>query len=352
MTDSVKPSALPDHPVLAAWASALNDTGYWAHLLDSSWRFVFESDELRSSFMRGEFVELPLGSHVFSVEAIRRFRTVIGGRDYEREGLRARFSALGRLVLATTPGGRDELRRVIDPDLVDLVDDLTPEAFTGAWVDRPKWPIAGAHMTGSAVWLQINDSDGQFVGVCSLSKPAAGMSHLADAAVTADLAHLDRMRVVEQPDRRPAAILMADLEASTPLARRLSTAQYFSFGRRLVRAADRCIVDTGGIVGRHTGDGVVAFFLADTAGSESAAATACINTARTLRGILPEIAQRSDIPAGDLSLRFGLHWGATMYIGRILTPGRSEVTGLGDEVNEAPGSKPARPAAEHSPRRR
>ena len=34
-------------------------------------------------------------------------------------------------------------------------------------------------------------------------------------------------------------------------------------------------------------------------------------------------------------MRFGLHWGATLYIGRILTAGRSEVTALGDEVNEA-----------------
>ena len=39
--------------------------------------------------------------------------------------------------------------------------------------------------------------------------------------------------------------------------------------------------------------------------------------------------------ASELSLRFGLHWGATLYIGRILTAGRSEVTALGDEVNEA-----------------
>jgi class 3 adenylate cyclase len=29
-----------------------------------------------------------------------------------------------------------------------------------------------------------------------------------------------------------------------------------------------------------------------------------------------------------------VHWGATLYIGRILTAGRSEVTALGDEVNE------------------
>ena len=46
------------------------------------------------------------------------------------------------------------------------------------------------------------------------------------------------------------------------------------------------------------------------------------------------IAARAEIPPSDLSLRFGLHWGATPYIGRILTAGRSEVTALGDEVNE------------------
>ena len=161
------------------------------------------------------------------------------------------------------------------------------------------------------------------------------MSQLAAAAYTADLAHLERMRVVEHPDRRPAAILMADLEASSPLARRLSTAQYFAFVRRLVRAADRCVVDAGGIVGRHAGDGVVAFFLAETAGSESAAARSCIIAARALRDTLADIAARSEIPASELSLRFGLHWGATLYIGRILTAGRSEVTALGDEVNEA-----------------
>ena len=34
-------------------------------------------------------------------------------------------------------------------------------------------------------------------------------------------------------------------------------------------------------------------------------------------------------------MRFGLHWGATLYMGRILTAGRSEVTALGDEMNEA-----------------
>ena len=34
-------------------------------------------------------------------------------------------------------------------------------------------------------------------------------------------------------------------------------------------------------------------------------------------------------------MRFGLHWGSTVYVGNITTAGRGEVTALGDEVNEA-----------------
>jgi class 3 adenylate cyclase len=161
------------------------------------------------------------------------------------------------------------------------------------------------------------------------------MSRLSAAAALADLPHLERMRVVESPERRPTAILMADIEASTPPSRRLSTAQYFAFIRRLVRATDQRILDEQGVVGRHSGDGIVALFLADTAGSESAAARSCIAAARTLRDTFAETVERSEIPLSDLSLRFGLHWGATLYVGGILTAARSEVTALGDEVNEA-----------------
>lgn len=194
--------------------------------------------------------------------------------------------------------------------------------------------FGGTRSEASTSWLRIDGDGGHLVGIAILLKPVAGMSELATAAATADLRHLERMRLVQRPDRRPAAILMADLEASTPLARRLSTAEYFAFGRRLVRAVDQCIIDEGGIVGRHAGDGVVAFFLAETSGSESAAAKSCIATARALRQVLTDVATRSEIRETDVSLRFGLHWGATLYVGRILTAGRSEVTALGDEVNE------------------
>ena len=163
-----------------------------------------------------------------------------------------------------------------------------------------------------------------------------GCPTLRALAATADLAHLERMRFVERPDRRPVAILMADLEASSPLARRLSTAQYFAFSRRLVRAADRCIIDAGGIVGRHAGDGVVAFFLADTAGSESAAARACITAARTLRDSLAGIATRSEHPRVRAFLAVRAALGRDAVHGPDPhAPVAARSPRLGDEVNEA-----------------
>jgi class 3 adenylate cyclase len=115
----------------------------------------------------------------------------------------------------------------------------------------------------------------------------------------------------------------------------MSTSDYFVLSRRLIRAADQCVVDAGGLVGRHLGDGVTAFFLVEHLGSESAAARAAITAARELRVAATDIATQSGLEDGDVILRFGLHWGATLYVGLFKSVARSEVTAMGDEVNEA-----------------
>jgi len=160
------------------------------------------------------------------------------------------------------------------------------------------------------------------------------MSLLATLAAQGDLEHFERMQSVAKAGRRPAAVLFADLESSSPLAKRLSTASYFALGRRMTRAADQCVIDAGGLTGRHVGDGVVAFFLAENLGSESAAAAACIRAARALRNAMADVAERSELATDELNMRFGLHWGSTLYVGQISTAGRVEITALGDEVNE------------------
>ena len=51
--------------------------------------------------------------------------------------------------------------------------------------------------------------------------------------------------------------------------------------------------------------------------------------------------RRADgLEPGDVTVRFGLHWGASLYVGRLLTSGRLEVTALGDEVNEGARIEP------------
>jgi class 3 adenylate cyclase len=334
--ESLTTLPLPGDAALARWSSALNDAGYWAYVLDRGWRVAFVTDELRLSHGdTGDSTCVPIGHHWYGVEVSRFWKTAGSGAITSTEMRRALFSDLGPYVLGAEPGGRDALRDIVDGELTDLVDQLEPEDLPPVLLPRRVgMAFGGTRVATRTMYIRINDDEGQLVGVAIVTKPAAGMSQLAAATATADLGHLERMRLVERADRRPAAVLMGDLEASSPLARRLSTAQYFSFGRRLVRAADQCIIDAGGIVGRHAGDGFVAFFLAETAGSESAAARSCVSAARALRDVVDEAARRSEIE-GDVAARFALHWGAMLYVGRILTPGRSEVTALGDEVNEA-----------------
>jgi class 3 adenylate cyclase len=326
---------MPEHPSLAAWASVQNEAGHCATVLDSQWRYVFVTDELRSVLGEPQPPSaFPIRSNFYSTEA---FRFRLGGwSGTDRvEDLRSRFLDLGGHVLAAMPGGREELRALVCPEVADLVDRLEPQDLPAVTFVRGRMRSGGLDVGTSLVVYRIDTKDGDLAGVCIQSMPAVGMSQLMAASATADVAHLERVRTVEPAGRHPAAVLMADLEGSSPLARGLSTAQFFEFVRRLVRQADRCVIDAGGIVGRHAGDGVVAYFLADSLGSESLAARSCIEAARALPSVLAEVALRSEITAPELSWRFGLHWGATLYMGRIQTPGRSEVNALGDEMNEA-----------------
>jgi class 3 adenylate cyclase len=326
---------LPDDPELAEMAVAMREAGHWAEIVDASWRVVYMTDDLRlGAGGMLELVPAPLGLRMYGPEwlgAVEQWRTGSVALDMARQA----FREIGPLILADTPGGREELRRLVDPRLGDIVDALRPEdLIVASSVTFGGYGVEGSRPTLAATAVRVRDVDGRLAGTAIIVKPEASMSVLATLAAQGDLQHFERMQSVAKAGRRPAAILFADLESSSPLARRLSTASYFSLGRRMARAADQCVIDAGGLVGRHVGDGVVAFFLAETASSESAAARSCIQAAHALRGAMVGVAARSELAPEDLAMRFGLHWGSTLYVGQIATSGRTEVTALGDEVNE------------------
>ena len=325
---------LPEDPALAQAAAVLNDAEHWAWIFDQRWRLVYMTDALRVSFGNdGTPVPTAIGCHAFGPEALEVSRGWRFGPN-STERMSTILRGVGGWLLADARGGVEELRSLVDPSLHEFLDGLTPSSDEMIGFVVHSFGISEEADIRFIGW-RVRQTDGRLAGTVLINKPAASMTTLGAIATGGDLRHFELMQRVSRAARRPAAILFADLEGSSPLARRLSTASYFALGRRLVRAADKCVIDAGGLVGRHVGDGVVAFFLAETSGSESGAARACISAARTLRGALGEVATRSGLEPDDIVLRFGLHWGSTLYVGAVTTSGRAEVTALGDEVNEA-----------------
>lgn len=329
-----EPCPVPQDPILADVAAALRDTGDWGWVVDADWRLVYMTDQLRLSF--GGMVEMApavVEEHLFGPAVVQSSAEFLFGPN-RLELWREFLVGIGGFVLADTVGGRDDLRERVDPDLGELVDELTPVHTEAVSFSEGATTLGGTNVVMVKA-LRIRDSAGKLHGTVILPKPSAGMSILSSMAFVQDLGHFERMHAVSRAGRRPAAILFGDLDGSSALARMLSTGSYFGLLRRIVRATDQCVVDAGGLVGRHAGDGVVAFFPAETFESESAAARACIGAARAIRAAVDEVAGRSELGGEDVVMRFGLHWGSTLYIGNITSSARTEVTALGDEVNEA-----------------
>jgi class 3 adenylate cyclase len=334
--DSQTACPMPEDPLLRVHAEALESNGNFGYVVDANWRLVFMTKDLRvgwSSLDNGELAPLILGAHLFSRDSKAKFMEHRFG--YRVPDLwRQYFEQLGGIMLSDTPGGRDGLRALVDPLLHDIVDNLNP-VQSDAIAMRSFATTAVGESIGAFNLMRIRDETGNIRGTQFIGKPGAGMSKLAGVAFGWAPEVLDRIEKVTRAKRRSVALLFADLDGSTALAARLPSATYFALSRRLIRAADKCIVDAGGIVGRHVGDGVVAFFPAETFTTESAAVVACIAAARNIRAAIVDVAARSGLAREDVVIRFGLHWGSTLYMGRISSIARTEVTALGDEVNEA-----------------
>ena len=53
-------------------------------------------------------------------------------------------------------------------------------------------------------------------------------------------------------------------------------------------------------------------------------ARACIEAARSLRDVVTDVATRSGLESEGVRLRFGPHWGSTLYVGSISTADENE----------------------------
>ncbi len=116
---------LPEDPVLAEAAAALNDNGQWATIVDHRWRNAYMTDDLRLTFGgQLELVPFPVGAHFFGPEAVKAsigYRAGLNNVEFMRDVL----MQIGPWVLADAPGGQRELLELVDPVLRDLVGGLS-----------------------------------------------------------------------------------------------------------------------------------------------------------------------------------------------------------------------------------
>jgi class 3 adenylate cyclase len=320
----------PEDLRLAQWAKAMEDLGWAGWIADSNSRLVWTSSESDQFLGSPTEEEMGYGKHIleaFTQEAWLRITTPETQIRLFQEIVPFVLSDLVERGLPppdTLPPHLAALLRHVEPQPIPVV---LPTSFD--YVD----PQGGGDIPPYRVHLlvmAIHDERDERIGLMGISYMGFRPT-LVSLLARGDQAMYERMARLMQPQARQAAILFCDLQGSAELSRKLPTAAYFRLIRRLWTDIDNAVAENYGIVGKHAGDGASAFFLVDDLGSRSAAAASAIRTARMIH-------ERSAGVSRDLdrtcSMRVGLHWGDTIYLGQLVPGGRLDITALGDAVNE------------------
>src|SRR4051812_20387635 len=322
------------HERLQTYADAIARLDWAAMLLDENDCVVWVSDALQHFVGSTDEKALGVGQHVAVA--------VLGDAYLSAMTPKSVLALADRLlpyVAHSLPDDVLEHLADVPPDIgaglgeivSRLVPTQAPENWNGAFeYVQPGVPSYDVHFLVS----RIRDNKGERIGQSILTNvglPAPLVALLA----AGDAAMYERMARLVEPGRHQAAILFADLQGSGELSRRLPTSSYFLLVRALTAEFDRLVGANNGVVGKHAGDGMTAFFLADDAGAPAAAAASALRAAHELQANALGIA--ADVVTLELPVMInaGVHWGSGLYMGQLVPGGRLEVTALGDEVNEA-----------------
>lgn len=326
---------LPEHPRLAEVAGYLEKARTTSWIIDSDFRLVWVSEEAVWSLGVTDQDDLGIGRH--AVEALTNRPWI---DSISPEGALSTFLESMPFIMAE-PKMADSLRRAAIPEpFADLLAQIEPADH-----QPPVWTMtydyvnpAGEIAPATWIFSRLHDTDGSFLGAYSVFTPGL-RGRVMLMLSRGDEAMHERMARLAEPARRSAAILFADIQDSVTLSRGLASATYFALVRDLTSAIDAIVGRNEGVVGRHAGDGMSSFFLTEDHGSDSAAARAALETARAVgvesNSVVHSLAkEHTTLDPALVRLNIGLHWGATLYMGQLVTGGRLEVAALGDEVNE------------------
>jgi class 3 adenylate cyclase len=321
-------------PRLAVIAQSLETTRWAAEIWDAEWRLAWVSEETKR-FLGEEDVEvLGYGRYIIDVRWSEPWFSTVDERSRaELVGTELPF------IAHDTPGGAERVHALVEEATGRPMPPVVAARPPAMWARRIRLTLPGhPPFPVQFVATRLTAPDGTFLGtayVYGSTLPA----RLVALVTRGNEKMFERMAELVEPGRRSAAVLFADLQSSGTLSRRLPSAAYFELVSDLTTEMDQAVLRHKGIVGKHAGDGVTAFFLVDEFADPSACAAAAIDAGRDMRQaacrVADNLAARTGLfESSDCAINIGVHWGGTLFMGQVTTGGRLEVTALGDEVNE------------------
>jgi class 3 adenylate cyclase len=316
-------------PRLESIIEGLESTGWAAEVCDAEWRLVWVSSQARALIGQEDDSGLGIGEHVLESRQRPAWQRIVSPEAQE-QWLRLNVPHM----LADDPDGAERLAAMALPGLKQAIEEAEPaEVPIWTWLTKTTGVVPAITEVRN-FGIRVRTTEGEpfaTVYIYGANLPATLLALVAQG----DRGMFERMARLTDPGRRAAAVLFADIQSSGELSRHLSSAAYFRLVQALFTDLDQVLIDADGIVGKHAGDGLSAFFLGEQCGSDADAAAAALGAARELVATARATAQDTDLdPARDLQLNVGVHWGGALYMGQVVTGGRLEVTALGDEVNE------------------
>jgi class 3 adenylate cyclase len=319
---------------LTAIVEHLDATRWAAEVCDAEWNLVYVTSGLREVVGASPSDDVGIGLHIAQSRHSQDWDQTLAVAD-KRRWLLTNLP----YMIDDTPGGKEAIRSMLEPRYRSVLDEIEAVPAPRLWSSHLHF------VQGELPPIRVNyigtrsyNANGECAGTLFLYGPSLPTTTLSLVA-RGDEAMLARMARLIEPGRRQAAVMFADLQSSVTLSRHLPTAAYFSLIQAITTAVDQTVAEKGGVVGKHAGDGVTAFFLAEDLGSSSDAARVSIEAARAVNAAATDAAAEvmdatGILDAPNCAMNIGVHWGGTLYMGQVVTGGRLEVTALGDEVNE------------------
>jgi class 3 adenylate cyclase len=315
-----------EDPRLSEIIETLEAAGWAALVADAERTLLWVSDELQAFLGETDPVRLGIGRHMVEALLSESWLKTIDPASAVRLVQRAVPYLVNDL-----PGGVAALGARLGEPFASLLAGIEPMPEPDIWHGRFGYVESGLdpYDVDFVVTRFRDASTGAPIGSCAITYMALRPT-LVSLLARGDADMYERMSQLVEPARHQAAILFADLQASGDLSRQLPTARYFQLIRDLTTQFDRAVAANVGVVGKHAGDGMTAFFIAESRPPADVALSA-LHTARQLQKTAEVLAADAGVP---VVLNMGLHWGSNLFMGQLVPGGRLDVTALGDEVNE------------------